>query len=277
MTQRVSFATLCHELSHVLGTRDLYGLWNITCHNNQYTLMSCTITNPDDMRSYHLDAWHKLQLGWIEPRIRSLSDGGIESIPAAQSLAADGPVILHDPARGPSEFFLVEYRSRTSPWGIEYEDSLPSEGLGVWHVVHDADKNLMDWANVGQSVWLEGQPALQRGQDTNLLWTANTTTPPLVWLNGTPSPTRIHVRPFNSGDGYLTFEWWTDAESWVDFANFGFENGSFANPYNTLAEGVAAAAYGGRLRVKAGSSREAITISKRVSLEAFDGPVTVGR
>jgi M6 family metalloprotease-like protein len=70
LTQSVSFATLCHELCHLLGAKDLYGIWNQTCHGGNYTLMSCTITNPDDLFTYHLDAWHKMQLGWVEPRIR---------------------------------------------------------------------------------------------------------------------------------------------------------------------------------------------------------------
>jgi hypothetical protein len=44
-----------------------------------------------------------------------------------------------------------------------YEDNVPSNGLGIWHILHDANKNLIEFANVGQSVWLEGQPSLQRG------------------------------------------------------------------------------------------------------------------
>ena len=277
MTQRVSFATLCHEFSHILGTKDLYGLWNVTCHNNGYTLMSCTITFADDRASYHLDAWHKLQLGWLEPRIRSLTAGGIETVPATQSPATDAPVILYDPARGFNEFFLVEYRTSTSPWGAGYEDNLPSNGLGIWHVVHDANRNLQEWANVGQSVWLEGQPNLGRGQDANLLWTSGTTTPALRWSDGTVTRSTIFVRPFNTGDGSVTFESYNEEERWVDFAYGGFENGSFANPFNTLAEGLNAVPRGGILNFKPGSSRETATISKRMTMRAVGGPVTLGQ
>lgn len=282
MTQRVSFATLCHELSHVLGTKDLYGIWNVTCHSLGYTLMSCTIRGADDMSSYGLDSWHKMQLGWVEPRIRSLATGGVETVTAAQSLeATDAPIILYNPARGPREFFLIEYRTRTSPWGSGYEDDLPSSGLGIWHVVHDANKNLMQWVGVGQSVWLEGQPNLQRGADADMLWTGNTTTPFLRWSDGTnitSTATRLWVRNFNPGDGSLTFEWLTASDTWVDFHYHGTESGSFAQPFNTLAEAVNAASRGGTVKFKqAGASAEILSISKPLYLQTLGGPVTIGR
>jgi M6 family metalloprotease-like protein len=276
MTQRVSFATLCHDLSHVLGTKDLYGIWNVTCHGNGYTVMSCTITAADDMRISHMDPWHKLQLGWLEPRIRSLTDGGVEGVAATQAPATDAPVILYDPARATSEFFLVEYRTSTSPWDASYEDSLPSNGLGIWHVVHDANKNLMEWVNVGQSVWLEGMPNLQRAQDANMLWTSGTTTPALRWSDGAVTRAKIAVRPFAAGDGSIVFEWLNEEERWVDFAFAGFENGTFFNPFNTLAEGVAAVPYGGFLNIKAGSRFETASISKKMTIQAIGGPVTIG-
>ncbi len=281
MTQRVSFATLCHEFTHVLGTRDLYGGLNgeTVCYNYQYTLMSCTITRADDMVSFGLDAWHKLQLGWVDPRIRLLSTGGVETTAAAQSVAAtDAPVILYDPARGSKEFFLVEYRTRNSPGGAGYEDDLPSNGLAIWHVVHDANNNLFQFANGIPSVRLYGPPDLQPGTGPNLLWNNNVTTPLLTWADGTATSTKINVKPFNSGDGSVAFEWFTPSETWVEFQYSGVEQGSFAQPFNTLAEAVNAASHGGIVRFKrSGSSAEALTISKRLDFQASGGAVTIGR
>lgn len=281
--QQVGFATLCHEFSHVLSTRDIYGA---NCFNYRYTLMSCTITGADDMFSCGLDAWHKLQLGWVDPRIRSLSAGGVETVAAAQSLTAtDAPVILYDPARGTREFFLVEYRTSTSPGGAGYEDDVPSNGLGIWHIVHDANNNLIQlpWGTNlwNQTVWLEGQPNLQRGGDTNMLWTSGTTTPFLTWSDGTVTPTRIAVRPFNTGDGSITFEWLTASDTWVDFNSPGFpffpETGTFVFPFNTVAEGVASASHGGTLHLKSATSSERPTITKPLLLVAEGGPVTIGQ
>lgn len=277
MSQHVSFATLCHEFSHVLGTLDLYGIWNVTCHNFSYSLMSCTITSADDRTSYHLDAWHKLQLGWLEPRIRSLAAGGVETLSAAQSPSVDAAAILYDPARGANEFFLVEYRTGASPWGRNYDDDVRSNGLGIWHVMQDGNRNLVQMPGVGQGVWLEGPPDLQRGEYNDLLWSGDSVTPALRWSDGTVTRARIFVRPFNSGDGSLTFEWLNEEVSWVDFAFTGFENGSFDNPFNTLGEGLNAVPHGGVLNFKPGSSREAATVSKRVTLQAVGGPVTLGQ
>jgi len=61
-----SFTTIVHEVSHTLGTFDLYGS---NCHGEFLTLMSCTIFPYDNwMNSWNLDPWHKMVLGWIEPR-----------------------------------------------------------------------------------------------------------------------------------------------------------------------------------------------------------------
>ncbi len=279
--QRVGFATLCHEFSHAaLNTEDIYGT---SCHNYKYTLMSCTITGSDDMFSCGLDAWHKMQLGWVEPRIRLLPAGGVETVAAAQIISAtDAPVILYDPARGTKEFFLLEYRTSTSPSGAGYEDNLPSNGLGIWHIVHDANNHLKQISRGtnlwDQSVWLEGQPNLKRGGDNNMLWTSGTTTPFLSWLDGTGIPTRVTVRNFNMGDGSITFEWLTASDTWVHFQYIGTELGSFAQPFNTLGEAVNSASRGGTVKFKqSGTSSETLTISKTLDLQALGGPVTIGR
>jgi M6 family metalloprotease-like protein len=280
--QRAGFSTICHEFTHAgLNTVDLYGGANgqTVCYNNNYTIMSCTIGASDDMLSFGLDAWHKLQLGWIEPRIRSLPAGGVETIAAAQIISAtDAPIILYDPARGTSEFFLLEYRTSTSPSGPGYQDNIPSNGLGIWHVVHDGNKNSFQYPNGVPSVWLEGQPNLQPGTDTNLLWTSSTTTPFLAWTNGAVTSTRIAVKSFNPGDGSITIEWLTASETWVDFQYNGTQVGTFAQPFKTLSQAVNAASHGGTVKFKtSGASAETLSITKRLDLRAIGGPVTIGQ
>jgi hypothetical protein len=67
---------------------------------------------------------------------------------------------------------------------------------------------------------------------------------------------------------------------WVDFVYPGFpffpELGIFNYPYNTLAEGVSQVAYGGTIHFKTGSSTETRTISTPMTLQTFNGPVTIG-
>lgn len=64
---------------------------------------------------------------------------------------------------------------------------------------------------------------------------------------------------------------------WVDFAYSGPENGSFAQPFNTFAEGVAAVPAGGTVRIKAGARRETGTFSRPCTVQSFNGDVTIGR
>ena len=54
VSHRVSLATLCHEVSHLLGTKDLYGVWNQECLNYRLSLMSCTVSSPDNPEIYHV-------------------------------------------------------------------------------------------------------------------------------------------------------------------------------------------------------------------------------
>lgn len=65
-------------------------------------------------------------------------------------------------------------------------------------------------------------------------------------------------------------------ETWVDFAYVGVEVGTFAQPFNTMAEGVQAVPNGGTLSIKAGASSTPITITKPMSIQAYGGLVTIG-
>jgi M6 family metalloprotease-like protein len=101
-TASPDFGMMTHELTHQLGPIDLYGPWGKpTCWNQGLTAMSCTGNSV-----LNLDPWHKLQLGWSEPRIRTLGFNYSDSLPATQSLRADAPIILYDPNHGTGEYFL---------------------------------------------------------------------------------------------------------------------------------------------------------------------------
>ena len=67
-------------------------------------------------------------------------------------------------------------------------------------------------------------------------------------------------------------------EVWVDFNFHGTtELGTFESPFNTLAEGAAGVRDGGTIKIKAGSTNEAVTITKRMRIEPHGGTVTVGQ
>jgi M6 family metalloprotease-like protein len=424
LNQDAPFIVMCEETEETLGCIDIY---SGECLSEGLTPQSCFFDNPDGTNTYYLDAWHRMKLGWCEPRIRSLTAGGIETIPAAQMAATDAPIILYDPARGTNEFFMLEYRTQTSPSGAGYDANVATNGLAIWHVQQDAyhsptqvprfdagplpaqdlwrycskcqglhyitDANSpvygpcpaggvhtndsttdygvvlsnpsapgqhgWNWChkcqglffgpdmakshcpaggthdgsmsgdyslilgitnspgqhgwnyckkcagmfygpNAGSSfcpaggkhdgsasgdyamleegldlvVWNEGPPNLQRG--SSLLWGSDATTPNLRWLIG-GTLTHIHVLPFNSGDGSITVQWLSPGDTWVDFSYTGLpQNGTFANPFPKFAQGVGAVSYGGTLHIKTGSSAETGDVTKAMTIQAYNGPVTIG-
>lgn len=119
-----------HELGHILGADDFYGIWGQDGMHEYLTAMHSGID--------HFDAWNKFRWGWIEPRIFSMSNSGVTQLWAAQMGRTDSPIILYDETRGTNEFFLLEYRTKQSPAGGLYETDLADDGLLIWHVYQDA-------------------------------------------------------------------------------------------------------------------------------------------
>lgn len=67
-------------------------------------------------------------------------------------------------------------------------------------------------------------------------------------------------------------------EEWVDFNYQGdTERGTFDQPHNTLVEGLNTVGHGGTLKIKTGARNETALISKKLVIEAYGGPVTIGR
>jgi M6 family metalloprotease-like protein len=187
--------TMGHELTHQLGAIDLYGR-NDAMHPG-LTVMGASY-------SLNLDPWHKLQFGWVAPRIRPMSSPGSDVLWATQMLKSDAPVILFDPGRGPDEFFILEYRTRTSSKGAGSDGEIPAQGMAVWHVQHGPNHKPNVISGVFTVVQL-GAPFLAEG--SNLLWGSGTMTPPLRWFDGTSTKIRLFVNPFNDGSDSIRVTW----------------------------------------------------------------------
>jgi M6 family metalloprotease-like protein len=276
LDHHASFLTFTHELSHSLGTLDLY---NTSCWDDGLSLMTCTIfANSDDRRTWHLDPWHKMLLGWQRPRLYLLGPGGTATVSVPQYQSPNTPIILYDAVRDTSEYFIVEFRNNQVSGGSGYDRDLtnPSRptaaaGMVIWHV---------GGCPPGQTkscpaVWTEGAP--NRTPGGNALW--NQATPLLTWDDGTATITRLNPISISKNGHDLTFEWVSDTQIWVDFnyGGFPFEVGSFTWPYNTLQEGIDNSSWGGTIIVKTGSSPESLTISNNLTITTLNGPVTIGR
>jgi hypothetical protein len=134
------FAAINRQLFRLLAPDavDLDG-WPQKCFalNSGRSLMSAANTGNPAL-TVHLDAWHKMMVGWTEPRVFVIGKPGAAKL-AAQYVAATEadlkrPVLLFDPERGPREFFLLEYRAH-SPLG--FDQGMANSGIVVWQVVLD--------------------------------------------------------------------------------------------------------------------------------------------
>lgn len=175
------FFQIAHELSHSLGTVDLYGYGG----NYLLTLMSGYSFDANDQVAVHLDSWHKLRLGWIEPKIRHLAVAGSEVV----STQSNGSIILWDTARRGNEYFLVERRGPSLPGRI-YDSGVAGDGVLVWRISNSGVAHL-------------GAPSLVYGGSS--VWGPGSQTPVLRWTDGTSSG--ISVRVATAADGALSIEW----------------------------------------------------------------------
>jgi M6 family metalloprotease-like protein len=177
---RTPFYQLAHELSHAaLGTLDMY---NTNAGNFGMTLMSGYSFTSDDQYTVHLDIWHKLALGWAEPRVFPLGEAGSTELWEG----ADGAILLWDETRRTDEFFLVERRRPDAP-GQRFDSGFAGDGAVIWRVKKPVD---------GGVVTL-GSPDLSAG--TSGVWEAGSKTPTLIWADGTMAPAALSVAETNSG------------------------------------------------------------------------------
>ena len=135
---------LAEELIHVLQAGHCGDIYGPSGMSDGFTTMSGGSV-------LHVDAWHKLQLAWCEPRIYSMRDSNRVVLPAAQLMDTTGPVILCDPVaagRGAKEFFVLEYRTpNTVSRGAGYDKDVADNGLVIWHAQQNSGKDPVDFTS----------------------------------------------------------------------------------------------------------------------------------
>ncbi len=204
----IDFASLVHEMTHTLGAQDLYD--NTDLYNVHLTLMGAT-----NWGTYHLDPWHKMQLGWVRPRIREIHDpANVEALvlprlSGASGISDESPILIYDALKGQREYFLLEYRRPTTTAGGKYDADAYSQGLAAWWVGQDANRDsyIVDAPSgppaIDRTVWLFA-PNGQRG-DTRL-WTAGDGEFSLRWFDGIDVGVRVRVGAMN-GDAPIYVQW----------------------------------------------------------------------
>jgi len=203
-----SLCWLAHELSHIVGTHDLYGPDSDL--NGGASLMG-QIQGGDGYASYHLDPWHKMRLGWAEPRIYELKPGQPIFLHAAGQERPDGAVIVFDRGKDPYEFFMLEFRNSHPDVAKTYDRNVQDTGLVIWRIKTDFEHEpfkvlVQDKGDYKCVLYLGKRPAnhspLPGENDPDFawgkgkFWHSAEVTPQLTWYDGRPTGTRISVRSF---------------------------------------------------------------------------------
>jgi M6 family metalloprotease-like protein len=122
---------LCHEMSHTLGTRDLY-------HNRKglnpvgvWDLMSDNLLIPQGMSAYTKFRYCK----WIDS-IPEISAPGVYTLNPVGGASKENIACKIKPA-GSEEYFVLEYRRREGT----FESGLPASGLLIYRISPDFTGN----------------------------------------------------------------------------------------------------------------------------------------
>lgn len=91
-------------------------------------------------RPVHIDPYHKLKWGWLNPQLADHS--GRYTLQAAATTG--DALILYSPYFGTDEFFILENRWRGNSYD-RFRDNNRGEGLALWHCIQD-QKLSSDWA-----------------------------------------------------------------------------------------------------------------------------------
>lgn len=120
----IDIGVFAHEYGHAFGLPDLYDTANENGGIGYWGLMGAGNWNRTASPA-HMEAWSKVELGWMPVTTISSETRGLRIDPAATT----GSAVRIDIPGAPGEYFLLENRQR-----IGSDRHLLGVGLLVWHV-----------------------------------------------------------------------------------------------------------------------------------------------
>jgi immune inhibitor A len=134
----ITIGVYAHEIGHLFGLPDLYDTDGSSRGVGRWSLMSSGSWNGSLGNSpAHMDAWCKIELGWITPtNVAANMTGAI--IPRV----IDNPTVfrLWEDGAIESQYFLLENRQK-----VGYDTYLPGAGLLIWHIDDSKTNNNNEW------------------------------------------------------------------------------------------------------------------------------------
>ncbi len=121
---QINAGVLCHEMSHTLGTRDLYHTLKGLNPVGVWDLMSDNLTTPQGMSAYTKYKYCE----WID-EIPEISEPGVYTLNPVGGASKDN-VAYKIKLPDSDEYFVLEYRKRSSP----FENGLPASGLLIYRI-----------------------------------------------------------------------------------------------------------------------------------------------
>ncbi len=130
----------CHEAGHsVFGLPDLYDYGYDSRGVGRWSLMAsgCWNGSPGGTRPAHLDAWGKIESGFVTPQVPTSNQTGV-IFPRVE----DNPVIyqLWTDGAPEAQFFVVENRQQ-----MGFDLNLPWHGLLIYHIDTLVPNNNNQW------------------------------------------------------------------------------------------------------------------------------------
>lgn len=128
----------CHEAGHnVFGLPDLYDYDYDSYGTGRWSLMSNGSWNGGGTSPSHLDAWCKIQTGFVTPQVPTVNQMGV-LFPRVM----DNPLVYKLWSSGTPglEYFLVENRQR-----VGFDATLPYAGMLIYHVDDAKSNNNNQW------------------------------------------------------------------------------------------------------------------------------------
>lgn len=258
MGSQLVLGTFCHENGHLLmNWPDLYDYDFDSMGVGNYCLMG--YSGPDPSNPVQPCAYLKDDADWEDVTVVTSAQMGL-------SASATGNRAFKFKRPGHSnEYFLIENRQRT-----ERDESLPDQGLAVWHIDEDGWNNwqqqTQDYHYEVTLVQADGEWDLEGnsnyGDDTDLYGAPDyaaltpATNPDTDWWTGDES--WFAFTNISSPGPTVVFDFgWSRPDCYVDGANAGLEDGSQEHPFDTIQEGIDAVAAGGAVWVFPGTYRGA--------------------